>query len=138
MSIPETTPFPWWLRTTVILGSLLMVTGAILALANPQMLVYPGATINDASRTFAGYFFGRNLVLAIFLLAALHQRAKARLNTLMLLTGFIQVIDVVLDCVERRWPIVPIVAIFAVMLFAGSARLSGTPFWKAHAWKQTE
>ena len=136
MSIPETTPFPWWLRTTVILGSLLMFTGAVLALANPQMLVYPGATINDASRTFAGYFFGRNLVLAIFLLAALFQRARGTLNMLMLLTGIIQVIDVVLDCVERRWPIVPIVAIFAVMLFVSSARLSGLLFWKAGAWKE--
>jgi sterol desaturase/sphingolipid hydroxylase (fatty acid hydroxylase superfamily) len=136
MSNSEAVAFPWWLQTTVILGSLLMATGAVLALANPQMLVYPGAQINDASRTFAGYFFGRNLVLAVFLLAALLQRARGQLSTLLLLTGFIQVIDVVLDCVERRWPIVPIVAIFAVMFFLSSVRLSGSPFWKAQAWKQ--
>ncbi len=135
MADSETAPFPWWLRTTIILGSLLMATGAVLALVNPQMLVYPGAAINDASRTFAGYFFGRNLVLAILLLVALLQRARGMLNTLLLLTGFIQVIDVVLDCAERRWRIVPVVAIFAVMLFLSSARLSGFPFWKAKAWK---
>lgn len=136
MSNPETMPLPWWLRTTVILGSLLMATGAVLALANPQMLVHPGAEINDASRTFAGYFFGRNLVLAVFLFAALFRRAKGMLNTLMLLTGFIQIVDLVLDCAEGRWPIVPVVTAFAVMLFISSARLSGLLFWKAGAWKE--
>jgi hypothetical protein len=135
MSNPETAPFPWWLRTTTILGSLLMATGAVLALAYPQMLVHPGVQINDASSTFAGYFFGRNIMLAIFLLAALIRRARGRLNTLMLLTGFIQVIDFVFDCLERRWPIVPVVALFGVMLFVSSAWLSGFHFWKAETWR---
>jgi hypothetical protein len=133
MPNPESRPFPWWLQTTVILGSLVMATGAVLALANPQMLVHRCALMNDASRTFAGYFFGRNLVLAIFLITALLRRANGMLNTLVLLTGFIQVIDVVFDCVERRWTIVPFVAIFAVMLFLSSARLSEFPFRKAGA-----
>lgn len=137
MSKFESVPLPWWLQTTIILGSLLMAIGAVLALVNPQMLVCPNAVINDASRTFAGYFFARNMVLAIVLLAAFGLRARAMLNTLMLLTGFIQIVDVVFDCLERRWKIVPGVTLFAVMLFVSSAWLSGYPPWKAEAWKQT-
>jgi hypothetical protein len=51
------------------------------------------------------------------------------------LTGFIQIADAVIDCVEGRWPIVPGVLVFGVVFLFGAAKLTGSPFWKFEAWK---
>ena len=128
--------FSWWLRTIVVLGSLLLATGALVAVFHPVLLVPPRDAINEAVHIYAGYFASRNLGLAIMLLAAMSLRARGTLNSLMLLTALIQVLDAVLDCVEGRWAIVPGVVVFAVMFFAGSARRSGYPFWKIEARRQ--
>lgn len=127
---------PWWLRTIVVLGSLLMATGALIALFHPVLLVSAHDEINEAVHIYAGYLASRNLGLAVMLLAAMSLRARGMLNSLMLLTALIQVLDAVMDCVEARWPIVPGVVVFAVLFFVGSARLSGYPFWRIEAWKQ--
>jgi hypothetical protein len=130
--------FPWWLRTIVVIGALLMVTGALIALMHPALLVSPHDEINGAVHIYAGYLASRNLALAILLLAAMRFRARGTLNTLMLLTAFIQVLDVGIDCVEGRWAIVPGVVVFGLLFFVGSARLSGYPFWRKGAWRQDE
>jgi len=70
------------------------------------------------------------------LLAAMSLPARGTLNTLMLLTAFIQVLDAGIDCVEGRWVIVPGVVVFGLMFFVGSAGLSGHPFWRIEAWRQ--
>jgi hypothetical protein len=127
---------PWWLRTIVVLGSLLLATGALIALFHPVLLVSPHDEINEAVHTYAGYLASRNLGLAIMLLAAMTLRAKGMLNSLMLLTALIQVLDAGIDCVEARWAIVPGVVVFAVIFFVGSAWLSGYPFWRIEAWRQ--
>jgi hypothetical protein len=127
---------PWWLRTMVVLGSLLMATGALIALFHPVLLVSPHDEINEAVHIYAGYLASRNLGLAVMLLAAMSLRATGMLNSLMLLTALIQVLDAGIDCVEGRWAIVPGVVVFAVIFFVGSARLSGYPFWRIEAWRQ--
>jgi hypothetical protein len=60
-----TSSIPWWIRLVVPLGAILMATGAILALANPAMLVSPGDEINGAVPIYAGYLASRNIAIAI-------------------------------------------------------------------------
>ena len=129
--------FPWWVQTIVCLGALLMAMGALIALFNPAMLVSPHEEINAAVRVYAGYLFSRNAALAILLVGSLMARAKGTLNTLILLTAFIQCLDAVVDCVEGRWSVVPGVFIFGVLFFLASARLSGHPFWRKEARRQS-
>jgi hypothetical protein len=120
----------------VFLGALRMITGALLALLHPALLVSPHDEINAAVDIYAGYLASRNLGLAIMLLAAMSLRAKGTLNTLMLLSAFIQLLDAGIDCVEGRWVIVPGVVLIGLLFFVGSARLSGYPFWRMEAWRQ--
>jgi hypothetical protein len=132
------TGFPWWLQTIVLLGALLMATGALIALLNPAMLVSPHDEINAAVRIYAGYLFSRNAGLAILLVGSLVARAKGVLNTLVLLAAFIQLLDAIVDCVEGRWTIVPGVFLFAVLFFVAAARLSGHAVWRKEAWSQSQ
>jgi hypothetical protein len=134
--IPGSSAPSWWLQAIVALGALLMGLGALFALFDPTMLVSPGAVINEAVRVYAGYFAARNLALAVVLLVSLGLRARQMLNMMMLLAGFIQLLDASLDLIEGRWVILPGVAVLGVILLIGSARISGSPFWKIGAWKQ--
>jgi len=113
-----------------------MATGAFIALLHPVLLVSPHDEINGAVHIYAGYLASRNLGLAIMLLVAMSLRGRGMLNTLILLTAFIQVLDAGIDCVEGRWAIVPGVVVFGLLFFAGSAWLSGYPFWRMEAWRQ--
>jgi hypothetical protein len=130
-------PFPWWVQTVVILGALLMLIGAAIALLKPAMLLSPNDQISAAVHVYAGYLVSRNAALAIFLLAALFLRTRGMLNTLLLLTALIQILDAVLDALEGRWPIVPGILIFAAIYLVAAAKLSGHPFWKIRAWGRT-
>jgi hypothetical protein len=113
-----------------------MAAGALIALLNPAMLVSPHDEINAAVHVYAGYLFSRNAALAILLMGSLLLRSKAVLNTLILLTAFIQLLDAVVDCVEGRWLVAPGVAVFGLLFFLAAARLSGHPFWRKEAWSQ--
>jgi hypothetical protein len=135
---PATTAFPWWLQTIVLLGALLMGAGALIALLNPAMLVSPHDEINAAVHVYAGYLFSRNAALAILLVASMIFRAKGTLNTLILLTAFVQLLDAAVDCMEGRWVIVPGVLIFGLLFLLASARLAGHPFWRKEAWSQDQ
>jgi hypothetical protein len=115
---------PMWVRAVVVLGALLMATGAVLAFFRPEMLVSPHYEINGAVRIYAGYLTSRNLTIALMLL-----------NSLILLTGFVQALDAVVDMAEGRWVIVPGVAVLALLFFLAAARLSGYPFWRVGAWR---
>lgn len=126
---------PLWLGAVIVLGAVLMATGAILAFFRPQMLVSPQDEINGAVRIYAGYLTARNLTIALMLLAALALRARNMLNSLVLLTAFVQAFDAIVDVAEGRWVIVPGVAVLAVLFFFAAARLSGHPFWKVQAWR---
>jgi hypothetical protein len=126
---------PVWLLASVILGAILIAAGGLIALIDPGMLVSPDAEINHAVRVYAGYLASRNLALAIMLLVMLGLRARRALGSLMVLTAFVQLLDAAMDCVEGRWPLVPGVAVFAIVFFLGASRLFGQPFWKFAAWR---
>jgi len=72
--------------------------------------------------------------LAILLIASMIFRSKGTLNTLILLTVFVQLLDAAVDCVEGRRVIVPGVVVFGLLFLLASARLSGHPFWSREAW----
>jgi len=128
--------FPWWVRMIVVLGALLMTAGAMIALVHPALLVSPHDEINGAVHIYAGYLAARNFGLALMLVAAMSFRSRGTLNTSMLLTALIQMLDAGIDCVEGRWAVVPGVIIFGLLFLVGAARLSGSPFWKTAAWRQ--
>ena len=134
-SSPIEAPIPWWIRIVVALGAVLNAIGAIVALVAPQMLVSPQDEINGAVHIYAGSLASRNIVLAIALLLLLALGFRRALANLMLLVGFIQLVDVIMDCVERRWMVAPGVLVLGVLFLVGAAQLSGYPFWKAKAWK---
>jgi hypothetical protein len=101
------TPLPWWLAAIVIVGSILMIAGGLIALLRPEMLLPPHQEITQAVHVYAGYLVSRNLALGLMLLAALSPRARGSLSTLMVLYASIQFLDAVTDCVEARWAVVP-------------------------------
>ena len=130
-------PMPLWVRVIVIVGALLTLMGAVIALVHPVMLVAPRDEINRAVRIYAGYLATRNLTLAVLLMALLLVGARRSLGNLMVLVGLIQVLDACMDVYERRWAIVPGVLAFGLIFLIGAARLSdGNPFWKLKAWTQ--
>ena len=52
----------------------------------------------------------------------------------MVLVGLIQVLDVVMDCIEGRWAIVPGVLALGILYLIGAARVSSAPFWRRETW----
>ena len=125
---------PWWVSAVVLLGTLLMATGAILALVHPAMLVSPHDEINGAVHIYAGYLAARNGALAIMLVVLLALRARRALGNLMVLVALIQILDAVMDVAEGRWILVPGVLVFGLVFLIAVARLTGYPFWRAEAW----
>jgi hypothetical protein len=128
----------WFPKVVAVLGALLLITGALIALFHPVMLVSPHDEINGAVHIYAGYLAARNLAMAILLLAALGLAAKRLLNHLLLLVSLVQFLDAVIDVVEGRFPVAVGVMILAVLFSAPSASLSGYPFWQIRAWKETD
>ena len=122
----------------VLSGAVLIAAGALIALLNPAMLVSPHEEINAAVRIYAGYLFSRNAAQAILLVVSMIVRASGTLNTLILRTAFIQLLDAVMDCMEGPWGIVSGVLIFGLLFLLAAARLSGHPFWRKEAWSQTQ
>ena len=125
---------PWWPSVIVILGALLTLVGAVLAIVHPEMMVSPHDEINGAVRIYAGHLASRNGAIALLLLALLSVRAWRALSQLMILVALIQIFDVVMDCVERRWAVVPVVLVIGVAFLFAARRISGSPFWKRSAW----
>ena len=134
-SLSSTATLPRWLRIVVVIGAVLLTAGAFISLLDSALLVSPHAEINPAVRVYASYTFSRDLALAIMLVIAIFLRARTILNSLMLLVGFIQILDAITDCVDHRWALVPGVLVIGLVFFLGAAALSGSPFWKVQAWK---
>ena len=132
---PTHAALPKWLPLIVVPGALLLAAGAIVALVNPAMLASPGIEINGAVHVYAGYLVARNLALALLLLVTLGMGARRSLSTLMVLTALIQLLDAGMDMVERRWPLIPGVLIFAALFLFGAARITGAPVWRRAAWR---
>ena len=130
-----TSPLPWWVAAIVIIGSLLMAAGAVIALARPAMLVSAGDDINGAVNIYAGYLASRNLAVAFLLVAALLMRARGALWNFMILTAVIQFLDAGIDSVEGRWAVVPGVLVLGIAFLMGAGRLSRERLWKVSAWR---
>jgi hypothetical protein len=110
---------PWWVCLIVVIGSVLLIAGGIIALVNPAMLVGRGEEINTAARVYAGYVVSRDIAIGGMLLGSLIVRARSALNAMMMLTALVQVVDVGIDCMEGRWSLVPGVLVLGVaFLFA--------------------
>lgn len=130
-----TRAIPWWLVTIVILGALLAAVGGILAIVQPQMLLGSGQSMNDAANVYAGYLISRDLALAVMLLVMLALRARLALAGLMIFTALVQLIDAVVDIVEGRLALLPVLLIYAIAFIIGANWLFGQAFWKAAAWQ---
>lgn len=130
----ESTSIPIWVSLFVVASGLLMVAGGVIGLVKPSMLVSPHDQINSAVHIYAGYFAARNLALGLFLPILLAIRARRALAGLMVLTGFIQLLDVVMDCIEGRWAIVPGVLVLGVIYLIAATRVSGAAFWRHESW----
>lgn len=127
--------FPAWIIAIVVVGAALTLAGALIAAFRPEMMVGPNANINPAAHIYAGYLFSRNLALGLCMLVALLLRARASLNAFLMLAGFTQIADAVMDCLEARWPVAIGVLVLGAAFLAASAQLSGVPFWRARSWR---
>jgi hypothetical protein len=121
---PATRPWPWWLITIVVLGAVLIATGAVMA------IIASGEHLNTAGHNYADYFITRNLALAVMLLVMLALRARHVLAALMALTALIQVLDSITATATNRLGLVPIDLIFAAVFIFGAIRLSGLQPWR--------
>lgn len=125
---------PLWVQVFVIVGSLLMTLGGVIAFVNPSMLMSPHDEITNGVKIYAGYVVARNLALGLFLPLLLVLRARRALGSMMVLVGFIQILDVIMDCIEGRWAIVPGVLVLGILYLLAAARVSGAPFWRRESW----
>ena len=119
--------YPWWVWLITVGGSILMIVGAIIALIDPALLVGGGGQTNETANVYASYFVSRNLVVGIFLSAAIVVRASGPLRTMLLLTAAIQLSDAVLDCFERRWSVVPVALFIGLMSLIAARRVIAIP-----------
>jgi hypothetical protein len=120
----ESSVRPWWVTTIVILGSLLLIVGAMIALLRPQMLLSPDQPVTPAVRVYAGYLVSRNLALALMLLSELRAAGRVTLHGMMVLYALVQLLDVVMDVMEHRWTVLPVIILLALLFLLGARRLS--------------
>ncbi|MGC1422737.1 MAG: hypothetical protein WA354_13045 [Terracidiphilus sp.] len=130
----EASNIPTWVRAFVMVGGLLMVLGGVIALARPSILISPTDQITGGVHIYAGYFAVRNVALGLFLPLMLFLQVRRVLGSLMVLVGMIQMLDVIMDCIEGRWAIVPGVVLLGLLYFFGAARVLGAPFWSRESW----
>jgi hypothetical protein len=114
---------PGWVAAVVILGALLMVVGAWIAVLRPAQLLAPGDVVTGAVRVYAGYLFSRNLALGVLLVVMLRLRAWGAMRGLMVLYAAVQFLDAIMDAVEGRWAILPVVVVLGVLFAVGSTRV---------------
>jgi len=126
---------PLWVSIVVILGALLTATGAIISKVDPTLLTN-GSPMTDAARVYADYLFARNLPLAVMLLFLLAVKARHMLAGFMVLTAFIQLVDVINDLARGALVLVPGLLVFAIVFLIGAWQLFGQAFWHVDAWRE--
>ena len=126
---------PLWISMVVILGALLTATGAIISKVDPTLLTN-GSPVTDAARVYADYLFARNLSLAVMLLFLLAVSARRMLAGFMVLTAFIQLVDVINDLARGAFLLVPGLIIFSAVFLIGAWQLFGQAFWHVDAWRE--
>ncbi len=126
---------PLWISMVVILGALLTATGAIISKVDPTLLTN-GSPVTDAARVYADYLFARNLPLAVMLLFLLAVKARRMLAGFMVLTAFIQLVDVINDLARGAFLLVPGLIIFSIVFLIGAWQLFGQAIWQIDAWRE--
>jgi hypothetical protein len=126
---------PLWVTIVVILGALLTATGAVISKVDPTLLTN-GSLMTEAARVYADYLFARNLPLAIMLLFLLAVKARRMLAGFMVLTAFIQLVDVINDLARGAVVLVPGLLVFAILFLIGAWQLFGQAFWHVDAWRE--
>ncbi len=114
---------PGWVTAVVILGALVMVAGALIAVVRPALLLSPTDEVTGAVRVFAGYLFSRNLALGVLLIVMLRLRAWGALKGLMVLYALVQLLDAMVDGFEGRWAIAPGVLVLGVLFAVAATRV---------------
>jgi hypothetical protein len=125
---------PLWVSIVVILGALLIATGAVISKVDPTLLTN-GDHMTSAAQIYADYMFARNLPLAVMLLFLLALRARRMLAGFMVLIAFIQIVDVIDDLIRGAFPLVPGLLVFAIVFLLGAWRLFGRAIWHGDAWR---
>jgi hypothetical protein len=128
---------PLWISIVVILGALLITTGAVISKLDPTLLTN-GSPMTDAARVYADYLFARNLPLAVMLPFLLAMRARRMLAGFMVLTAFIQLVDVINDLARGAFLLVPGLLVFATVFLIGAWQLFGQAIWHIDAWRESE
>ena len=126
---------PLWVSIVVILGALLTATGAVISKVDPTLLTN-GSPMTDAARVYADYLFARTLPLAGMLLFLLTVKARRMLAGFMLLTAFIQLVDVINELARGALVLVPGLLVFAIVFLIGAWQLFGQAFWHVDAWRE--
>ncbi len=126
---------PLWVSIVVILVALLTATGAVISKVDPTLLTN-GSPMTDAARVYADYMFARNLPLAVMLLFLLAVKARRMLAGFMVLTAFIQLVDVINDLARGAVVLVPGLLVFAIVFLIGAWQLFGQAFWHVDAWHE--
>ena len=126
---------PLWIAIVVILGSLLTAAGAIISKVDPTLLTN-NSPMTDAARVYADYMFARNLPLAVMLLFLLLVKARHMLAGFMMLTAFIQIVDVINDVARGAFLLIPGLLIFAALFLIGAWQLFGQAIWHIDAWRE--
>jgi hypothetical protein len=124
-----------WIAILVVLGALLTATGAIISKIDPTLFTN-GSPMTDAARVYADYMFARNLPLAIMLLFLLAVKARRMLAGFMVLTAFIQLVDVINDLARGEFLLVPGLLVFAIVFLIGAWQLFGQAIWNVEAWRE--
>ena len=114
---------PGWVTAIVVVGALLMVVGALLAVLRPAQLLAPGDVVTGGVRVYAGYLFSRNLALGLLLVVMLRLRAWGAMRGLMVLYAAVQFLDAIVDAIEGRWVIVPVIVVLGVLFAVGATRV---------------
>ena len=121
----------------VILGALLTAAGAIISKVDTTLLTN-GSPMTDAERVYADYLFARNLPLAMMLLFLLAVKARHMLAGFMVLTAFIQLVDVINDLARGAFLLVPGLIIFAAVFLIGAWQLFGQAIWHIDTWREID
>jgi hypothetical protein len=124
-----------WVTAATAVAAALFLLGAVVALADPALLVGSGAHVGSAARVHAGYIFSRDLAISVALAGLLLVRATRLLAGALLLAGVVQVLDVLVDVATARFALVPGLAVLAGLLLAAAAGTSPTPLWRAATWR---
>lgn len=122
-----------WVSTIVIVSAGLLLTGAVLSKTAPTLMTH-GDPVTNASRIYADYFFARNVPLAMGLLLLLGLRRPQMLAGLLILTSFVQALDVINVLTRSEYVLVPGLLLLCAAMLVAAQKLLSQSMWRSDAW----